>query len=83
MNNSNLELYTFTDELRERHATFLQNYLGKEPITSKEPTLTLAARTLICDATQGETIIPDYKALKKLLKVNRRTLKGVRNKVMA
>lgn len=82
MNNNNLQLYSRTDELRARHAAFLQNYLGKE-ISPTEPALSIAARTLVCDASQGDTIIPDYKALKKLLKVNRRTLKGVRNKVMA
>ncbi|HJJ35953.1 MAG TPA: hypothetical protein O0X27_02125 [Methanocorpusculum sp.] len=82
MNNGSLELYTRTDELRARHAAFLQDYLGKN-VDSQESACTLAARTLVCDAAQGETVIPDYKSLKKLLKENRRKLKGVRNKVMA
>lgn len=81
MNNGSLELYTRADELRERHRAFLQEYLGKKT-DQGEPALKLAARTLVCDAAEGETVIPDYKALKKLLKRNRRTLQGVRNKVM-
>ena len=77
-----MELYTRTDKLRVRHAEFLQDYLGKK-VTLQEPACKLAARTLVCDAAEGETLIPDYKALKKLLKEKRRSLKGVRNKTMA
>ncbi len=47
-----------------------------------KPSVKIVARTLFCDAADGETVLPDYKVLKKLLKRNLRALKIFRNKTM-
>ena len=79
--NTDYPLYQQADELRSRHAVFLTS-LGKKT-QEQQPAIAIAARTLVCDAANGETVMPDYKALKKLLKTNLKKLKYERNKLLA